>query len=67
MNDFFNKRYCDRCGKSLENGRIMSMLNTECICLSCKEKEIKHPDYDRARQEELAEIRKGNMNYKGIQ
>ena len=48
MNDFFNKEFCDRCGGSLEEGRIMSMLNNQCICMNCKAKEEKLPEYKEA-------------------
>lgn len=66
MDDFFKKERCDRCGKSLKGGRIMSMLNTECICMECKDLERNHPKYDMAVETEMKEVRKGNMNYKGI-
>lgn len=46
MNDkFFEKKFCDRCGKDLSGGRIMSMYNEDCICMECKDKETKRPDY----------------------
>ena len=54
---FFTQEYCDRCGKSLKGGRIMSMLNTECICIECSEKERKHPDYEKARNAEHERIK----------
>ena len=54
---FFTQEYCDRCGKSLKDGRIMSMLNTECICMECSEKERKHPDYEKARDTEHEQIK----------
>lgn len=63
---FFTQEYCDRCGGSLKNGRIMSMLNRDCICIDCKRKETHDPDYDKAVKAELDEIRKGNYNFKGI-
>lgn len=66
MDKFFTQEKCDRCGETLKGGRIMSMLNTECICISCKEKERKHKDYDKAVEAELSEVRKGNFNYEGI-
>lgn len=66
MDKFFSQRFCDRCGGSLEQGRIMSMLNTDCICLACKEKEKSRSDYKEAAAAELEEIKKGNYNYKGI-
>ena len=66
MNKFFSQKFCDRCGGSLDQGRIMSMLNTDCICLACKEKEKVRSDYEEAVKTEHEEIKKGNYNYKGI-
>lgn len=66
MDKFFSQSSCDRCGGSLEQGRIMSMLNTDCICLACKEKEKARSDYEEAVKAEHEEIKKGNYNYKGI-
>jgi len=56
---------CDRCN-SLVNGHTMSMFNTETICLPCARLEEKHPRYEEARQADLAEIRRGNYNFRGI-
>lgn len=42
------------------------MYNTDCICLDCKEKEMKRSDYKEATKAEHEEIKKGNYNYKGI-
>lgn len=66
MDRFFTQQNCDRCGKTLKNGRIMSMFNTDCICIDCKEKEKQHKDYSKATKKEMKEIKKGNYNYKGI-
>lgn len=66
MDKFFTQEHCDRCGGSLDDGRIMSMFNTDCICMECKRKETKHPDYAKARDAEHAEVCKGNYNFKGI-
>ena len=66
MDRFFTQKTCDRCGGSLSGGRIMSMYSTECICLTCKEKEKARQDYKAAVQAELDEVKKGNLNYKGI-
>jgi hypothetical protein len=63
---FFSQKTCDRCGGSLENGRTMSMFNEQCICMNCKDKEIKDPDYRKAQDREREEIQKGNFNFKGI-
>lgn len=67
MDDFFKKTHCDRCGKSLNGGlRIMSMFNTDCICVECKKKERENPRYEQACQADMQEIKKGNYNFKGI-
>ena len=56
MDNFFTQKNCDRCGKSLKDGRIQSMFNSECIC----------SEYKKAQDADIAEIRKGNYNFKGI-
>ncbi len=66
MDKFFTQQFCDRCGKSLKGSRIMSMFNEECICLECKDKERKDPDYQKAVEADVQEIKRGNYNYKGI-
>ncbi|CAK7037388.1 hypothetical protein [Tissierella sp.] len=66
MDRFFTQRNCDRCGKDLKGGRIMSMFNEDYICLDCREKETKDKDYQKAREAELEEVTKGNYNFKGI-
>ena len=67
MDRFFTQKHCDRCGGSLESGRIMSMFNTQCICMECAGKEKERPDYREALEADHEEIRKGNYNYKGIE
>lgn len=57
---------CDRCGGSLDDGWIMSMYNTDCICMECKQRETQRDDYNKAIEADHAEIRKGNYNFKGI-
>ena len=66
MDKFFSQKHCDRCGGSLDGGRIMSMYNEDCICMKCKEKETKSPDYKTAQDADLKEVKKGNRNFKGI-
>jgi len=66
MDKFFTKKNCDRCRKDLQDGRIMSMFNEDCICMKCKDEETKHKDYNKARDREIEEVRKGNYNFKGI-
>ena len=63
---FFTVAKCDRCGASLEGGRIMSMFNTDCICMDCHKKERNLPEFKHAVDAEIAEIRRGNYNFKGI-
>lgn len=67
MNDkFFTKQNCDRCGGSLEKGRMMSMFNQNCLCMGCIAKERKHADYTQALEADTDQIRKGNFNFEGI-
>ncbi|WP_410496814.1 gamma-glutamylcyclotransferase [Cellulosilyticum sp. ST5] len=66
MDKFLSQKNCDRCGASLAQGRIMSMLNKECICLKCKKKEKQDPLYEEAVKAELKEVKKGNYNYEGL-
>lgn len=66
MDRFFTQEKCDRCGGSLEEGRIMSMYNTDCICMKCKEEERKRPDYNKAVEADHEQIRHGNYNFSGI-
>lgn len=66
MDDFFNKKYCDRCGKSLKDGFTMSRFNTDAICYDCVEEEHEHPDYQKAVDAERAAIMAGNRNFEGI-
>lgn len=63
---FFTRKTCQRCGGSLQDGRIMSMLNTDCLCLSCAEKETQHERYQEARIAELRAVQAGNFDYKGL-
>ena len=66
MDRFFTQTNCDRCGGSLSGGRIMSMLNTDCLCLICKETETTQEGYGEAIEAERQAISRGNFNYKGI-
>lgn len=67
MDKFFTQKYCDRCGKELKGGRIMSMYNEQCICMECKKKEEERADYKEAQRVELEQVRQGNYNYRGIE
>ena len=57
--------YCDRCGEESDKFKG-SIFNTQMCCMKCIEKEQKHPDYNKAREIELEEVKKGNYNFEGI-
>ena len=63
---FLTATKCDRCGGSLEHGRIMSRFDTSCLCLECEREERQHPDYKKAADAELAAVRRGDLNFPGI-
>ena len=63
---FFTTRTCDRCGRTLDGGRTMSMFNEQTICMDCAAKERERPDYKAACDAEIAAVRAGNRNFKGI-
>ena len=63
--DRFPKR-CQRCGGDTRNCTTMSMFSTKVICQDCKEKETKHPDYEKARQADIEASRQGDRNFAGI-
>lgn len=56
---------CDRCGKDT-GVTVVSMFNTDVLCLECKRKERSHPDYDRAASVERTAVRAGDFNFPGI-
>lgn len=66
MDRFLNKKCCDRCKESLKGGRILSMFNEDVLCMSCKDKETKDPEYKKAVEADHEEIKKGNYRFKGI-
>lgn len=66
MDRFFTQKHCDRCGGSLDGGRIMSMFNEDCICKECSKKERQRKDYSKAVEADYEQIRHGNYNFKGI-
>ena len=56
---------CERCHNET-NVTTMSRFNTQVCCMDCIEKEKKHPDYLFAEAAELAAVRAGDYNFKGI-
>lgn len=67
MDTFFTQSRCDRCHRPLTGGRMMSMFNTQCICMDCVAEERRRTDYQRAVEAERSAVRNGNMNYPGIE
>ena len=66
MDKFFTQKHCDCCGGSLEGGRTMSRFSENCICTMCSDKEKDDPEYDKAVQADIEQIKQGNYNFKGI-
>lgn len=66
MDGFLTQKKCDRCGADLKDGRTMSMFNEDCICKDCKNREMDDKDYKKAQDKEIEQVRKGDLNYKGI-
>jgi len=56
---------CQRCKKQTIV-TIMSMFNTDIICMDCEDKEKNHPDYEKAVAAEMASVRRGDVNFSGI-
>jgi hypothetical protein len=56
---------CARCGKQTL-ATIMSMFNTDIICLDCKDKEKQDPRYKQAVEAENAAVLRGDYNFRGI-
>ena len=63
---FFTQKTCDRCHRPLGSTRIMSMYNTDCICMDCHNKETQRDDYETARKADIDAIKSGNYNFPGI-
>ena len=56
---------CHRCG--IESHLFgFSMFNTQMICMPCVDEERGHPDFKKARDEEFAQVNRGNLNFEGI-
>ena len=56
---------CDRCRKQT-GVHTMSMFNTQEICMDCEDAERKHPKYREANEADIARIKQGDYNFKGI-
>ncbi len=61
------KDNCDRCGESTtHSSTTMSIFNTDVICMSCKDKERKDPEYKAASIAETEAYRNGVKDFQGV-
>ncbi len=56
---------CDRCCKETD-ATIMSIFNTDILCLDCQEAEQHDPRYEEARRAEGEAVLRGDFNFPGI-
>lgn len=61
-----NEANCQRCYKLTNGITTMSAFSEEIICMSCKEKEKQDPNYRKAVDADIEQIKQGNYNFKGI-
>ncbi len=60
-----NKSHCDRCGEPTNGITTMSIFNEDVICMPCKDKEKKDPEYKAASKAEMDAVKRGERNFKG--
>ena len=65
MDTFLTQKNCDRCKKPLKS-RIMSVFNTDCLCLECHVLEQQHERYEEAKAAEHEAVKRGDYNFPGI-
>ena len=56
---------CERCKRETTHLK-MSFFNTDICCITCIKEEREHPNYAEAKNIEIEECKKGNMNFEGI-
>jgi hypothetical protein len=61
-----NVKNCERCKTPTNGISIMSMFNTQVICIPCKEEEKENPRYAEAVDAERKAVSKGDYNFRGI-
>ena len=57
--------HCHRCYASIRVS-IMSKLNTDILCMACKDDEKSLPSYQAGADAELEAVRSGNYNFPGV-
>lgn len=67
-----HREKCDRCHLPFPENEMglrtmsLSLFNMDVICDPCKQKEITHPEFDKAREAVRAEEKAGNRDFIGI-
>jgi hypothetical protein len=61
-----NHTNCERCKTATNGTTIMSMFNTQVICIPCKEEEKENPRYAEAVEAERKAVMNGDYNFGGI-
>jgi len=56
---------CPRC-RRFTDVTLMSTFNTDLLCLDCKDREERHPDYEAARKAEAEAARRGVFDFPGV-
>lgn len=56
---------CDRCGEPTYNTTTQSMFNEQVICMKCKDREKKDPEYEAAERADSEALKAGIENFKG--
>lgn len=56
---------CHRCGIPT-GATIMSMFNTDILCMGCHGREREHPDFAKARDAEHEAVKAGNTDFPGV-
>lgn len=56
---------CDRCGKA-SGVFLMSVFNTQDLCMDCSDTEKEDPRYKAAQKAEGDAVRRGDLNFPGI-
>ena len=57
---------CNRYGKDLQRGQIMSRLNTQIICLDCADEKEKEPHYATAKAAEQNAVLRDSYYFHGV-
>lgn len=59
------REFCDRCKEPTNRETTQSMFNEDVICMTCKDNEIKDPEYDAACKADQEAYLSKERNFKG--